>query len=286
MTCGHVWHTVYTGPNTGQHGEMSVIDDYVKVPVRRGGPWDGDGTYWEEWHNGVFHTRNPSGCPYRVRKGVLEHLNTHNYWCKVCQTDGLNGVELRAPKGWPKPGNDVPEGCYVMKPPVEIAGGPCGASCRFWGHDCSGCSHGDKWQPKEDKPDEGEFSVGARVCNPSSIHPGTVVQNLGYDARRIRWDMTGVEGVLCLGDLRLLPASDDPLPRKEGVVIYEVTKEEYDKGHVTKHVGGVGHWSAREINIPGDSMWGRDGSTNGNEITVRDIISHVPVGQTWIVCRE
>lgn len=111
-----------------------------KVPVRRRGPWHGDGTDWEDWHDGVYHKRNLRGHPYRVKNGVLEYLSWRNEWRKACVIDGLNGVELHAPKGYDGP---VPEGCVwldeTLKPGdrVRLLGDPCIA--KTFGEHCLRC---------------------------------------------------------------------------------------------------------------------------------------------------
>jgi len=382
-TCGTSTGRVYCGP---------------KVPVRRGGPWHGSGKNWEDWHDGVYHMSNPRCRPYRVRKGVLEYRNGHYVWCKAQMVDGLNGVELRAPKGY---GGPVPEGCAwveddQLKPGdrVKLLGdaciaetlgecclkcvgkfgtvrvradeddevevevdedlchsGPCSWSARLcerlpkidlvpirlggpWmDKSCASCRHdgeedgysmcvhcvsdeegdGTHWKPKKRKvkkakkraiscrtcgvsngetvcpadgdceefsewqpKDEAKFSVGDRVRQDGYSHIGTVVTAAALGCN-VRWDIAGNKSNHPFADTRglgILPASEDPLPRKAGVVVYEVTKEEYD--NVCTHRAGDSTFSASRI----------DGCCWSTGSSPEYFLKSAVAGETWIIYRE
>jgi len=253
-----------------------------KVPVRRRGPWHGDGTDWEDWHDGVYHMRNLDGRPYRVKNGVLEYLSFNNEWCKKCTIDGLNGVELRAPKGYDGP---VPEGCRWADETLY--------RCRSCGRLYSDlerksliagkcvCSGPPPFIKIVQTPAVAhEFDVGDRVRVAPGGRSGTVVCVVSTSVLRVRWDETGVENTLHPDVVSIVPASEDPLPRKEGVIVYAVTAEEFNEGqHPSAHHRYVheGYWSARGVGVRGGRIhWG----------SLRDLLSDAKSGETWIVCRE
>ena len=136
--------------------EQSKPDDHAgKVPIRLGGPWRRGEGHWEIWYGGKFLSYSWRGWSYYVRDGEFHHTNNNKpFGCQVTPSH-----ELHAPKGWPKPGDEVPEGCYVLNPSEpEILCKTCqgNGECVDSPSRVAPCRN---WYPK-DKPDEGKFKVG------------------------------------------------------------------------------------------------------------------------------
>jgi len=270
-----------------------------KVPVRRGGPWHGDGTEWEDWYRGEFHTRNPHGHPYRARKGVLEFLykrgvwRKRGVWCKAQMVDGLNGIEIRTPRGYTGP---VPEGCvWVEEKKDELW--HCEECGRLYSPlvvslsivkpcSCGGkivCVSNEGKVPINLSKTKFKFSVSnrIRVTNPHAAYhkrTGTVVKVTHtdgdpYTVCTVHLDRH-LQVTFASYSLEILPASEDPLPRKAGVVIYEVTKEKFD--NVCAHRAGDSTFSASRID---GCRWSTGSSS---EYFLKSAVA----GETWIVCRE
>ena len=200
--------------------EQSKPDDHAgKVPIRLGGPWRRGKGHWEIWYGGKFLSYSSRGWSYYVRDGEFHHTNNNKpFGCQVTPSH-----ELHAPKGWPKPGDEVPEGCYVLNPSEpEILCKTCqgNGECVDSPSRVAPCRN---WYPK-DKPDEGKFKVGDRVRWKTQL--GTVVGPSDGKRCDVQWDCL-LKTNDSLVDLEHLPASEDPLPRKEGVIVYEVTQEEF-----------------------------------------------------------
>jgi len=250
--------------------------------ARRGGPWEHGGTVCEIHRGGRCIGYCNHG--YRLRNGRLEFLRIDGTWgmCAGFGTQGLDGIEIRVPKDYSGP---VPEGCrwadetlyrcrscgrlYSDLERKSLIAGKCV---------CGGPSPFIKIV--QTPAVAHEFDVGDRVRVAPGGRSGTVVCVVSTSVLRVRWDETGVENTLHPDVVSIVPASEDPLPRKEGVIVYEVTAEEFNEGqHPSAHHRYVSecYWSARGVGVRGGRIhWG----------SLRNLLSDAKSGETWIVCRE
>jgi hypothetical protein len=245
---GHPWSHGVNDPHvsftTKAFGSVRGL-----IPIVIGGPWHYNGSYWEAWRHGEYNHGRTVAPPRNHDRQLQYHAEDGRWFRWVFQDHDLHELELHAPKGWPKEGDEVPEGCYVKN-------------------------------PKDEKP--AEFKVGDRVRSKATGHTGTL---RGFAEAGGWWTWYRDHRDPCLGssypcDLEHLPASEDPLPRKKGVIVYEVTAEEFNTGQASKaHHRYVheGYWSIRGVGVQGGHIhWA----------SPRDLLRDAKPGETWIVCRE
>lgn len=178
---------------------------------------------------------------YRVKHGAVEWLASDGRWNQLPAQPSLAELTIHAPKGYTGP---LPEGC--------------------------------KWEEEEPR-----FKAGTRVRHTHDGGAGTILRRAYGDVWNVHMDRGTGELTITESGLRPLPASEDDVPRKDGVVVKVVTAEEYNEGYNYPHEAG--RFSMRQE--PATSDAGATGNPLRADATYIFEVRAKP-GETWLWCSD